>query len=230
MSKLTAMTSTRGIVAASCLGLLLAGPSSSVGAQQREVAAKSGDLLVYYCQNLSLVTVRVLPKGVEVATANRRVMLTETPQPSVARFSDGSVTLSELGELVRLEEPGSVSWCRIDLVEVPWQDARLRGIDFRAAGDPMWSLEVDDGVAAEFATGQGASRVVTKFPGVPLGGKETRLTMTAASGAHTIAVVAERRICHYAGSTMTLSVTVTLDGRTYAGCGRLLAAESPVPK
>jgi hypothetical protein len=224
------MTSTRFIVAASCLGLLLAGHPASVNTQQREVAPKDGDLLVYYCQNLSLVTVRVLPKRVEVTTANRKVTLPETTQPSLARFSDGSVTLSELGELVRLEEPGSVSWCRIDPVEVPWQDARLRGVDFRAAGDPMWSLEINEGVAAEFATGQGASRVVTKFPGLPLGGKETRLTMNAASDAHTIAVVAERRICHHAGSTMTLSVTVTLDGRTYTGCGRLLAAESPVPK
>ena len=185
---------------------------------------------MYYCQNLALVTVRVLPKRVEVTTPNRKIMLTETTQPSTARFSDGSVTLSELGELVRLEEPGSVSWCRIDPVEVPWQDARLRGIDFRAAGDPAWSLEVDNGVATEFATGEGAARIVTKFPPAALSGKETRMTLTATSGSHALAVVAERRICHHAGSTMTLSVTLTLDGRTYTGCGRLLAAESPVPK
>ena len=229
MSKLAAMTSPRGLVAASLLGLLLAGPSP-VEAWQRDVAPKEGDLLVYYCQNLALVTVRVLPKRVEVITPNRRIMLTETTQPSPARFTDGSVTLSELGELVRLEEPGAVSWCRIDPVEVPWQDARLRGIDFRAAGDPAWSLEIDNGVAMEFAAGQGAARVVTKFPPAELSGKDTRMTLTATSGSHALAVIAERRICHHAGSTMTLSVTVTLDGRAYTGCGRLLAAESPLPK
>ncbi len=229
MSKLTAMTSARGLVAASLLGLLLAGPSS-LQARQREVAPKEGDLLVYYCQNLALVTVRVLPKRVEVITPSRRIMLAETTEPSLARFTDGSVTLSELGELVRLEEPGAVSWCRIDPVEVPWQDARLRGIDFRAAGDPAWSLEIDNGVAMEFAAGQGAARVVTKFPPAELSGKDTRMTLTATSGSHALGVIAERRICHHAGSTMTLSVTVTLDGRAYTGCGRLLAAESPLPK
>jgi hypothetical protein len=56
------------------------------------------------------------------------------------------------------------------------------------------------------------------------------MTMTATSGSHTLAVVAERRICNHAGSTMTLSVTVTLDGRAYSGCGRMLVSESPDSK
>jgi hypothetical protein len=56
------------------------------------------------------------------------------------------------------------------------------------------------------------------------------MTMNATSGSHALAVVAERRICHYAGSTMTLSVTVTLDGRSYSGCGRMLVSESPESK
>ena len=112
--------------------MALTGTSSLANAQQP--SPKDGDLLVYYCQNLALLTVRVFPKRVEVTTANRKATLTETAQPSPARFSDGSATLSDLGELVRFEEPGAVYWCRIEPAEVPWQDARLRGIDFRAAG------------------------------------------------------------------------------------------------
>ena len=193
------MTSLRNIVAASFTLVALTGTSSLANAQQP--SPKDGDLLVYYCQNLALLTVRVFPKRVEVTTANRKATLTETTQPSPARFSDGSATLSDLGELVRFEEPGAVYWCRIEPEEVPWQDARLRGIDFRAAGDPAWSLEIDNGVATEFAVGEGAARAITKFPAVALGGKDSRMTMTATSGAHTLAMVAERRICHYAGST-----------------------------
>jgi hypothetical protein len=222
------MTPLRNIVAASFTLVALTGTSSLANAQQP--SPKDGDLLVYYCQNLALMTVRVFPKRVEVTTANRKVMLTETAQPSPARFSDGSATMSDLGELVRFEEPGAVYWCRIEPAEVPWQEARLRGIDFRAAGDPAWSLEIDNGVATEFAAGEGSARVVTKFPAVALGGKDSRMTMTATSGAHTLALVAERRICHHAGSTMTLSVTVTVDGRAYTGCGRMLASESPESK
>jgi hypothetical protein len=229
MSTLMAMTSLRRIVAASITLVVLTGTPSPARAQKP--APKDGDLLVYYCQNLALLTVRVLPKRVEVTTPNRKVTLTETTQPSTptVRFSDGSATLSELGELVRYQEPGAIFWCRVEPVEVPWQDARLRGIDFRAAGDPAWTLETDNGVATEFAVGQGAKRVVTKFPAVVLAGQDTRMTMTAKSGSHALAVVAERRICHHAGSTMTLSVTVTLDKRTYTGCGRMLVSESPEP-
>lgn len=228
MTTLAAKMSLRRIVTASlALVVLTATPPVALSQQ---VKAKDGDLLVYYCQNLAILTVRVLPKRVEVTTANRKLMLTETAQPSPARFSDGSATLSELGELVRFEEPGAVSWCRIEPAEVPWQDARLRGIDFRAAGDPAWSLEIDNGVATEFAAGEGAARVVTKFPAVALSGKDSRMTLTATSGSHKLAVVAERRICHHAGSAMTLSVTVTFDGRTYSGCGRMLVSESPESK
>ena len=223
MSKLPRM---RRIIAAS-LGLwALTGAPSSAGSRQA-VTPKDGDLLVYYCQNLSLLTIRVLPKRVEVTTASRKATLAENAQPSQARYSNGSATLSELGDLVRFEEPGAIYWCRIEPAEVPWQDARLRGIDFRAAGDPSWSLEIDNGVATDFSVGQGAARVSTRFPAVALAGKDNRMTMTAAGGAHALAMVAERRICHFAGSTMTLSVTVTFDGRTYTGCGRMLASESP---
>jgi hypothetical protein len=174
------MTTLRCLTAASFLFVIVTSTPSLAGSQQ--ATAKEGDLLVYYCQNLALLTVRVLPKRVEVTTANRKATLAETAQPSPARFSDGSATLSDLGELVRFEEPGAVYWCRIEPVEVPWQDARLRGIDFRAAGDPGWWLEIDNGVATEFAAGEGAARVVTKFPAAALGGRDSRLTMTTTSG------------------------------------------------
>ncbi len=214
------MTSMRYILAVSVLFVVLAA-AASLGARQS--IAKDGDLLVYYCQNLALVTIRVLPSQVEVTTPNRKARLAETTQPSPVRYSDGSVTLSGLEDLVRIEEPGAVHWCRIEPAEVPWQDAQLRGIDFRAAGDPAWSVEVDSAVAVEFASGQGAARVVTRFPPAALNAKGTRLALTTSSGARTLTLEAEPRPCQYSGSTMTLSVTVTLDGKSYSGCGRNLA-------
>ena len=218
----------RRIIAASIAVVALAGASSA--ASRQAAPAKDGELRVYYCQNLALMTVRVLPKRVEVTTASRTTTLTENASTSQTRYSNGAFTLSGLDDLVRYEEPGAIYWCRVEPAEVPWQDARLRGIDFRAAGDPSWSLEIDNGVATEFTAGEGTARVSTKFPAVALTGKENRMTMTAASGAHALTMTAERRICYYAGSAMTLSVTVTLDGRTYNGCGRMLVSESPEPK
>jgi uncharacterized membrane protein len=220
------MTWLRKIVGASFVIVLLVSNSFTGHAQQSIV--KDGDLLVYYCNDLSLVTVRVLPKGVEVERASRKATLVETPPPSPVRYSDGNVTLSSLETQVRFAEPGIVYFCRSTPVEVPWQEARFRGIEFRAAGDdPVWSLEIDSGVAVEFATGLGDARTVTRFPPAELASKDSRMTLTAVAGAHSLGVVAERSVCTLAGSTMTLTVTVTLDGKAYRGCGRPLTPPLP---
>lgn len=220
------MTSLRRLGAAAlALATLTGNPAS--GRSQQPVR-KDGDLLVYYCQNLAILTVRVFPKRVEVVTASRKATLTEVAHPSSEQFSDGAVTLSGLGELVRVEEPGAVSWCRSAPAEIPWQDAKFRGIDFRAAGEPAWSLEIDSGVGVEFATGKGSARTVMTFPAVDV--DATRLAWTMKSGSHVLAVVAEERVCHHEGSTMTLSVTATLDGKTYSGCGRRLMGDSPASR
>ncbi len=44
---------------------------------------------VYYCQDLATITVRVVPKGVEVTTATRKVRLSEAEKASVATTFDG---------------------------------------------------------------------------------------------------------------------------------------------
>ena len=225
MSTLTAMASLRSTAVAL---VVLVGIPSLAGAQQP--SPKDGDVLVYYCHNLSMLTVRVRPKGVEVTTADRTVELAENSPPSPVRFSAGGVMLSGLGELIRFEDPGAVLWCRIEPVEVPWQEAKLRGVDFRAAGDPPWTLEIKNGRAAEFTSGQGSARIVIAFPAASLAAKGETMTMSTASGSHSLSLLAERRLCHYAGSTMTLSVTVTLDGRAYKGCGRVLGSETLNPK
>ena len=205
------------------LALVLAA-DRSFGAQQPP--PRQGDVFVYYCQNLATITVRVVPKGVEVTTATRRASLAETPKGS-PRYADGTASLSGLDELVRYEEPGAVHWCRSAPAEVPWQEARLRGIDFRAVGDaPEWLLEIDSEAATELAVGGGTSRVTTRFPPGELTGTEPRMALSARSGSHTLEVVVEQRVCHYAGSAMTLSVTATFDGKTLTGCGRRL---DPLP-
>jgi uncharacterized membrane protein len=220
------MTSLRGICAASFVLVTLIG--APLAARSQQANAKTGDVLVYYCHDLSFVTVRILPKRVEVETESRKVTLVETPPSAPVRYSDGKVTLSSLGEQVRFEEPGAVYFCRSMPVEVPWQEARFRGIEFRAAGDdPVWTLEIDSGVAVEFAYGSGDARAVTRFPPAEFVDKDNRMTLTTASGSLSLAVLAERRVCSVGGSTVTLTVTVTLDGKTYRGCGRPLPPPLP---
>jgi putative lipoprotein len=217
------MTALRPIVATWLL-LVTSTPSAADAPQPM---AQEQKLMVYYCQNLAVLTVRVFPKRVEVTGATRKATLAEMVPPSPVQYSDGTATLSGLDEYVRFEEPGVSYWCRSMPVEVPWQQARLRGIEFRAAGEsPDWSLEIDSGVSVEFAIGSGAARVATKFPPVKIEGKDSLTMLTMRSGSHSLAVATEQRNCQIGESTMTLSVTVTFDGKTYSGCGRRLESDA----
>jgi uncharacterized membrane protein len=208
----------------SVASLLLIVLTSARPLADAQVTAADAEWLIYSCHNLSLLTVRVHQAQVEVTTATRKATLAEAPTPSPARYTNGTVTLTGLDEYVRLEEPGAVYWCRKIPGEAPWHEASLRGIEFRAAGDdPVWSVEVDSGVGVEFATGLGAARTVSRFPPAELKGDKRSMTLSARSASHALTLVAEQRVCHQAGNTMTLTVTATLDGKTYSGCGRALA-------
>ena len=187
------------------------------------------NLRVYYCNNLAILTVRVFPDRAEITTPARSASLPRAAKGASFQFSNGTVSLSGLEDRIRLEEPGITYWCQSLPAEVPWQSARLRGIDFRAAGsNPEWTLEVDTGVAVEFATGQGASRVVAKFPSAAFTSTEKGTVLATKSGTRSLTAVSQKGVCEHAGSTMTLSVSVTLDGKTYSGCGRNL--EPPASK
>ena len=221
------MSSLRGAAVSFVALACVAAPSVARAGQQ---AARYQDLRVYYCNNLAILTVRVLKDRVEVTTPARSASLPRNERSeSTGQYSNGTVSLSGLGERIRLDEPGISYWCQSLPAEVPWQDARFRGIDFRAAGsNPEWTLEVNSGVAVEFATGQGASRILTKFPPAEFTAGEKGTVLATKSGSHSLTAISQKGLCEHAGSTMTLTVSVTLDGKTFSGCGRSL--EPPVGK
>jgi hypothetical protein len=222
------MSSSRMTAASFMVLACLAAPPAAGAGQQ---PAQEQNLRVYYCNNLAILTVRVFPDRVEITTPARTAVLPLSERSKAkGEFSNGTVSLSGLEDRIRLDEPGITYWCQSLPAEVPWQSARFRGIDFRAAGsNPEWTLEVDSGVAVEFATGQGASRAVTKFPPAAFTSSEMGNVLTAKSGTHSLTAVSQKGVCEHAGSTMTLTVSVTLDGKTYSGCGRNLEPPAGQP-
>jgi putative lipoprotein len=187
----------------------------------RGASAAQPRTLVYDCQNLSTVTVRVYPDSVEVRSPGERSIVLPLVDSNPVRYANETTTLTGLQEYVRIDGPLGHLVCRSAPAEVPWAEARLRGIDFRAVGDdPDWTLDIDEGVRIEFVANHGATRLVG-VPG-PTQTSARRMTVTAASGGHALQVAIERRPCTNSAGTTTQSTTVTLDGRTYAGCGRAL--------
>jgi uncharacterized membrane protein len=201
------------------LAVAMAPPQGASAAQART--------LVYDCQNLATITVRVNRGSVEVLSPGERSMILPLIDSSPLRYGDKTTTLSGLTEYVRIDGPRGHLVCRSAPAEVPWAEARLRGIDFRAVGDaPDWTLDIDEGVRIEFVANHGATRVVG-LP-VPRQTSARRMVITATSDGHTLQVVTERRICTNSAGTTTQSTMVTLDGTTYAGCGRALLSGSLV--
>jgi uncharacterized lipoprotein YbaY/uncharacterized membrane protein len=177
--------------------------------------------LVYDCQNLATVTIRVDRDSVEVRSPGESSIVLPLVDSNPVRYATDTTTLSGLNEYVRIDGPLGHLVCRSAPAEVPWEEARLRGIDFRAVGDdPDWTLDIDEGVRIEFVANHGATRLV----GVPEQSQSSaqRMTVTATGDGHALQVAIERRTCTNSAGTTTQSTIVTLDGETYAGCGRAL--------
>src|SRR5205823_5120859 len=91
------------------------------------------------------------PEGVALQLPGRTVTLPRTGQAPEERYSDGNVTFSSGGIYARIEEPDGTYICRDKPSEVPWEEARARGIEVRAAGqESEWSLEIDEGHSIVF--------------------------------------------------------------------------------
>ena len=104
----------------------------------------------------------------------------------------------------------------------PWDDARRRGIDFRAIGqEPGWLLEIDARKSMYLLADYGEKKVTTPAP-APTRDSTGVTTYDATADGHRLTVVIRERACQdsMSGEEMTHEVTVTLDGKEYRGCGR----------
>lgn len=105
-----------------------------------------------------------------------------------------------------------------------WEDARRRGVDFRGLGqEPGWYVEVKEGEEVLLVADYGERRVMTGPPTREAGGGG-RVTYRARADGQALAVLVEPVPCSDAmsGIPFPATVTVTLDGREYRGCGRFL--------
>lgn len=135
-----------------------------------------------------------------------------------ARVERGAETGGGRGEQ---DVPGSVG-------PDPWQAARARGIEFRALGqEPGWYLEIDDGESMRLVYDYGEREATTAVPEPVVDGTTT--TYDSRSGEHHLRVVIQDEPCSdvMSGLRFSHTVTVTIDGSTYRGCGQDLASLPP---
>ena len=169
-----------------------------------------------------------------VALFETRDVLLETPDgtfrlspeqvASGAKYSSDTAILWIKGEEARFEFEGRVyEKCLNNPARAIWEDARIRGVNYRAVGnEPGWTLEI----AAQktlFVTNYGEDRFVFPTP-VPEIEPGESATYEAVYKGVTLKVVIRHEDCAdtMADDHYGTSVEVTIDNTTYRGCGKIL--------
>lgn len=169
--------------------------------------------------------------GIEGETAwlflpHKTLSLPHVASTSGARYGDGAVSYWGKGEEALLEVGDEVHrGCRNDRTKAIWEQSKLDGVDFRAAGnEPGWTLEIRWGDRTVFVGDYGQTRYEFPTP-EPQEDEAARSTLISTrEDGHALEVVLEARPCYdtMSGEPFETTVTVRLDGKGLSGCGRAL--------
>lgn len=189
---------------------------SRPGAQAFDFSA-----FAYDCDAISVVA-RPEDDGLTLMLPEREVTLPQVEAASGAKYSDGdTIFWGKSINTASLTLDGDEMQCSLNRSETAWVDARIRGVLFRGANtEPRWHIEIrPERILMVYQYGE--ARVEVPNPGVS-DEEELRKRWRVETEEHELEVVAEQRACTdiMAGEVNPLTVTVTLDGRTYTGCGR----------
>lgn len=115
--------------------------------------------------------------------------------------------------------------CRSVPQERSWAAAKLRGVDFRALGqEPGWYLEITEGEQITYIGNYGQDTVITPTPKPDISKQRKRTFYQVRTNEHALKIEIADTTCSDAmsGFSFPSKVMVTVDGRTYPGCGRSL--------
>lgn len=179
--------------------------------------------LVYECTGTEFIT-RLGPGEMAIWLEDRYLVLSQVRSASGTRYEEGDVMFWSRGEEAMLEVDGvRYSDCQLNPLRAPWEDARRRGVEFRAVGnEPGWHLEVRRQENLLFVGDYGATRLLfSEFTIVEEGDE---LHYRARANGEAIDVTVSETLCHdtMKGEPFPYTVHVQLNERSLHGCGRAL--------
>jgi len=185
-----------------------------------------GTTYVYECVDESRFTVRVEGEKAWLFLPSGTISLPHVPAASGAKYQDGATIYWSKGEMALLERDNHPRVeCKNNRAKAIWEDAKLRGADFRATGnEPGWHLEISRGYGIVLVTNYGSDRYAFATP-APTSDEGSRSTSYAVTeNGHELVITLEGRRCadSMSGEQLETTVTVILDGTRLAGCGRPL--------
>jgi uncharacterized membrane protein len=181
---------------------------------------------VYECGNGYNFVAWIEGKKAWLFLPKQTVNLPYAPSDSGATYKKGLIMFRTKGEKAELEINGKrYSGCTNNRVKAVWEDAKLRGVDFRAVGnEPGWHMEITASEKMVFVGDYGDTVYSVATP-QPLVDQQARMTTYKVQDAqHDLAVRIEGRPCQdtMSGEPFDATVTVILDDKEYRGCGKAL--------
>jgi putative lipoprotein len=156
----------------------------------------------------------------------KTISLPHVPSGSGAKYREGQIVYWSKRDEALLEfKYVKHSKCTNNKAAAIWEDAKLRGVDFRAVGNgPGWNLEIIDSHKIVFVSNYGQTRYafITTEPSIDTQARTT--VYTAQNDKHKLSVKVVGRGCRdtMSGEAFETNVTVILDTRKYQGCGKAL--------
>ncbi|MBD3314605.1 MAG: hypothetical protein GF344_02350 [Chitinivibrionales bacterium] len=226
----TARKLNAGIVVLIAVSLFFCAPRGKRSAEKMDAVAAAPDTealetYVYECKN-ERFTVQTLADTAWLYYDDTTVVLRRQPAASGAKYTgDGFVYWSKRDK-ARFEIPErSFKNCRMNKREASWEAARLRGVDFRALGqEPGWLLDLYCGDSIVFLADYATKRYVAPTPEPRVLDDGAVIHFSSRTNIHRLDVSIVRDSCYdpMSGFGFPATVTVTVDGNGYIGCGRAL--------
>jgi membrane-bound inhibitor of C-type lysozyme/uncharacterized membrane protein len=180
-----------------------------------------GKTLVYECSGYDFIA-RLGPGEMAVWLEDRYLILSRVRSASGTKYEEGDTLFWSKGdEAVFVVDQQRFEDCQLAPARVPWEDARRRGVDFRAVGnEPGWYLEIQRGRQLLFVGDYGMQRVMLPDPGATSSG-ELR-TFHAVSDSNDLRIEIRGQSCSddMSGERFPSQVILELNGATLRGCGR----------
>lgn len=185
-----------------------------------------GKTLVYECTGYEFIA-RTGPGEMAVWLEDRYLILSRQYSASGEKYIEGDVTFwSKDEEATLIVDHQKFGDCQLAPHRVPWEDARRRGVDFRAVGnEPGWYLEIQHDHHILFVADYGVNRALFSSPSLSTVGGLTIYSASTDKKELRVEILDELCTDTMKGDTFASQVTVYLGDRILKGCGNSLISD-----
>lgn len=195
----------------------------SVKAQEQKIPAGFGRSKTYLTEGLPFNASFEDELAWLMLPNQELIALRQVPSASGAKYSNRQLIFWSKGTGAILEAYGITLQAR-QVPAGPWEEAKKRGIEFRAVGqEPGWVLELK-GDKLDLVTDYGQTRICAQLDEAEVDPKTGTKSYHALTDALTLKINIQNKL-HYdsmSGEPFPATVTIQINGRQYQGGGRWL--------